>query len=359
MMELLEKYLNNQCSDKEKAIIEKWYLSINKDSKEFDERFILNDLADLHGRLAKITTKSFNYARLIKLSAAAILLLGAFVGLWFLSNRDNTDLIKIAEQIDVAPGINRATLLIEGEDPIELKENESGLISKGKSISYVDGTPIKSTTDIHMATLKTPIAGQYKVELPDGTKLWLNAQSSVRYPTEFSGNTREIYITGEVFLEVTKNPKKPFIVRTKDQLIEVLGTSFNIDSYADNGKVYVSLNEGKLKVTNEKFKKHVLLSPGQQAILSDKEVIDVKDINADELSSWKDGLYIVNDEYLAICLRKIERWYGVKFAGQQRIKNTKVSAIIPRDAELSEVLKSIELRTNVKFKIEGRSVQVW
>lgn len=351
---LLKKYLDNDCSEEEKAIVEDWYLSINKEPQEIDEKQVLEDLHDLHKRLHKITVKQINYSNIIKYSAAAIFLLAAFISIFFIKNSKIAESKYSYHSNDINPGKNRATLVIEGENPIELNEGQNGVMSRGRSIYYEDGTKIKTQNKVQIAKLSTPIAGQYKLELSDGTKIWLNAQSSVRYPTTFIGDTREIEITGEVFMEVAKNPLKPFIVTAKEQKIEVLGTSFNIDSYADNGNVYVSLNEGKLKVSNSN--KNIVLKPGQQAIISD-DIINIKEINAEEQSSWKDGLYIINDELLDNYLNKIERWYDVKF-DHSEVKNIQLSAIIPRNAKLSEVLESIEIKTGVKFKIKGRRIEV-
>lgn len=355
--DLLEKYLNNDCTDEEKAIVENWYLSLNKEIPKIEEKEVLKDLSDLHSRLSNITGKKINYVGIIKYSAAAVLFLVAFISIWILNKPGSSTNKTYTQSIEIEPGNNKATLVLDGESPIELSGNQNGLMNKGGIISYEDGTIIKVGQKVQMATLKTPVAGQYKLELLDGTKVWLNAQSSVQYPTQFDKKYREIYITGEVFLEVAKNPKQPFIVRTKSQRIEVLGTSFNIDSHADDGNVYVSLNEGRLKVSSADDINNVVLNPGQQAIIEKNDNITVNEINADEISSWKDGLYIINDEPLDHYLNKIERWYDIEFE-RSNINQIKLSAIIPRNAKLSEVLESIEVKTGVKFKIEGRRVRV-
>ncbi|PRD56571.1 FecR family protein [Sphingobacterium gobiense] len=354
---LLRRYLKGNCTEEEKAWIEGWYLSIHNDIDELTDKQIQADLYELQNRLTKIPKRktSFHiYARAI----AAILCVMLAISLILWNKKvivQNISRTVISTQQDVMPGTNRATLSFDNEEHIELNGEQGSLINNGDVITYHDGTSIKDIKKVQMVTLSTPIAGQYRVTLPDGSKAWLNALSSLRYPTAFTGQERQVEITGEVYLEVVHDSKKPFVVHTNKQRIVVLGTSFNINAYADNGQTLTTLTEGRIRVHHDKFGNQIELKPGQQAVVSDKKAITIKKVDTEEISSWKDGLYIVNDEPLKYYARKIERWYDVEVDmapyGERRL-----SAIIPRNAKLSEVLEAIELKTGAKFMIKERRV---
>lgn len=354
---LLRKYLKGNCTEEEKAWVEGWYLSIHNDIDELTDKQIQADLYELQNRLIEVPKRKTSfliYARFI----AAILCVMLAISLILWNKKvmvGNISSPAVSMQHDVMPGTNRATLSFDNEDDIELNGEQGSLINNGDAITYHDGTSIKDIEKVQMATLSTPIAGQYQIILPDGSKAWLNALSSLRYPTAFSGQERQVEITGEVYLEVVHDSKKPFVVHTNQQRIEVLGTSFNINAYADNGEILTTLTEGRVRVYHDKFGNQIELKPGQQAVVTDKKVITIKRVDPEEISSWKDGLYIVNDEPLKHYARKIERWYDVE-VDMNPYGERRLSAIIPRNAKLSEVLEAIELKTGAKFMIKERRV---
>lgn len=356
---LLKRYLEGKCTEQEKAWVEEWYLSIDKHVDELIAKEVKEDLYELRNRLVEMPKHKTVFKTYIR-AIAAVFLVALTTGLFLWSKKANEESVSanvvVASQ-DVMPGTNRATLSFDGEDEIELSGTQEGLINDGATVVYNDGTKIKAIQNVQMATLRTPIAGQYQVTLPDGTKAWLNALSSIRYPTAFTGTERQVEITGEVYLKVAPNVKKPFIVQTGQQRIEVLGTSFNINAYGDRGQTLTTLTEGAIRLRHSRFGSEVELHPGEQAVVTEEEIIEVKKVDVEEASSWKDGLYIVNDEPLLQYARKIERWYDVE-VDMQLHGNKRFSAIIPRDAKLSEVLQAIELKTGVRFMIKGRRVSV-
>lgn len=353
---LLKNYLEGNCTEQEKALVEEWYLSLQGDTLELKDDEIVADLTALQERLAEIPKRNAVRVRHIRTIAAAVALLLLTVGiLWNRKSTDDINTRTVLQSHDILPGSNKATLSLEGEEEIALSGQQNGLVTDETSIMYPDGTTIRQIEKVKMATLSTPVAGQYQITLPDGTKAWLNAQSSVRYPTAFTGAERPVSITGEVYFEVAKNLEKPFIVRTEQQEVKVLGTSFNINAYGDDGQVFTTLTEGSLRVHSQDLDNAVVLQPGQQAIVSASKAITVKTVDTEEISSWKDGIYMINNEELYHYARKIERWYDVEVDMQQQ-GDKHLSAIIPRDAKLSEVLQAITLKTGVKFKIEGRRV---
>lgn len=353
---LIKKYLDGNCTEQEKSWVEQWYLALNDNPDELSDKAVATDLLALQQRLSDITNKKLRLTPYIQAAAAVILISLAIGGvLWHNKTRNNLHKNATLVTTDILPGSNRAVLSLDGGKEIMLSEDEESLVTDGNSITYNDGTAIQKIEKVQMATLTTPIAGQYQVILPDGTHAWLNAKSSITYPTRFSKGKREISVSGEVYLDVAKDPKKPFIVHTGQQQIEVLGTSFNINAYGDNGKTLTTLAEGSLRVTSAKSKNSALLVPGQQAVVSDAKTIEVKTVDTEEASSWKQGLCIINDKPLSNYALQLERWYDVE-VDIRSYGNTRFSAIIPRNAKLSEVLQAIELKTGVTFQIEGRKV---
>lgn len=354
---LLKKYLEGGCTEEEKAWVEEWYLALYNKIDHLTDKEVQDDLLELQNRLGEISKQKKQVQTYIRAIAAVfIVVLIAGVLLWNKTKNEETIYASvISESEDVMPGSNRAFLSFDGEKGIELSNQQEGLINDGATVVYHDGTVIKTVKEVQMATLRTPIAGQYQVTLPDGTKAWLNALSSIRYPTAFTGPDRQVAITGEVYLDVVHDEKKPFIVEASQQRVEVLGTSFNINAYGDNGQILTTLKKGAIRLRHEKFGNEIELHPGQQAVLTDRKVIEVKKVDVEEASSWKDGLYLVNDEPLKQYARKIERWYDMEVDMKQH-SDKRLSAIIPRDAKLSEVLQAIELKTGVRFIIEGRRV---
>lgn len=353
---LLEKYLEGNCTPEEEAWVEQWYLDLNNTSNNLTEEEITKDLVELEHRLFHIPQqRKLRLAPYIS-AAAAIILVSLSVLLFWNKKSINSEYETTANYgKDISPGGNKATLTLNGDQSITLSGKQQGLINKGGVISYEDGTAIETLERGQMATLTTPIAGQYQITLPDGTHAWLNAASSITYPTQFADDKRVITVTGEIYLEVEKDARRPFIVNTAQQQIEVLGTSFNLNAYGDSGKTLTTLSEGSIRLTSVKSNHKILLKPGHQAVVSNNPHIQINRVDTEETSSWRYGTYIVNNETLAQYARQIERWYDVQ-VDMHPYENIQLSAIISRQAKLSEVLQAIELKTGVKFKIEGRRV---
>lgn len=287
-------------------------------------------------------------------AAAAVLL---FFLLFMFKQRESNEqaISQQPTQQDIQPGQEKAILTLANGKQIELDEKQ-GIQTANGQISYQNGAAITQGEELQEVLLTTPLAAQYKAILPDGTAAWLNAGSSIRYPTKFTGNKRSVYITGEVYFEVAKNPSKPFFVYCDQQVLQVLGTHFNINSYGDQqAQVITTLAEGSLRVTNNSTNASRLLSPGQQASLSKNKQITLKTVNLEEVLAWKEGMFIINDQPLSHYARHIERWYDVKVDVNQ-VGDIRLSTIIPRNATLSQVLAAIELQTGVSFKIEGRRI---
>jgi transmembrane sensor len=191
--------------------------------------------------------------------------------------------------------------------------------------------------------------------LPDGSKVWLNSASTLRFPALFSGNTREVELNGEAYFDVAKNPNKPFKVITKDQIVEVLGTQFNINSYSDEETFKTTLIEGSVKIIYKD--RVVLLSPGQQFQPSMKSS-KVIEADTEEVTAWKNGYFLFKDEDIQSIMRKVSRWYNVDVNYSGNIPDVGFGGNISRSKDINEVLNVLQLTNAVHFKVEGRRITV-
>jgi hypothetical protein len=322
------------------------------------EEELISDLLELQARLRSVTGPKVRPVRVFKIAAAAaIFLIFCATSITYWKSREEAILLETSRYTAQAilPGSNKAVLTLDDQQSIILNGDHDGVLSKDGEVIYTDGTEIHSLEKVKMLTLRTPNGGQYHAILPDGTKIWLNAASTIRYPSKFEGKRREIWVDGEVYMEVWHNPKQPFVVRTDKQQIEVLGTTFNIYAYADNRTQSTTLVDGSLRVGNHEMSETALLKPGQQAQVKGLEPIQVKTVDTEAVIAWREGVYVVNDLSLFEFGKEIERWYDVQVE-MGKYKGEQLSAMIPRDVPLADVLLAITLKTGIKFKVKERRV---
>lgn len=271
---------------------------------------------------------------------------------------------------DLAPGGNKATLTLSNGAVISLTDAANGKIASqsGANISKAKtGQLVYTHNDVATGlddynSISTPKGGQYQIILPDGTKVWLNAASSLKYPVAFSGTTRKVELNGEAYFEVAKDKTKPFIVRTTKQEVTVLGTHFNINAYADEPNTRTALLEGLVKIQQLEHPASLIIKPGQAALVGDQNSsskIQLTTIDPDEVVAWKNGYFMFDSENLESILRKVARWYDVDISYQSRNSaNKEFSGTISKYSNASQVLKKLELTEAVHFKIEGRKIIV-
>lgn len=303
-------------------------------------------------------------------AAAASILLGIAIGFYFYRQPQKQTIAKnnIVKN-DFLPGTNKAVLTLANGSKLSLTGGNKGLLARqgitainkkeeGK-VEYRPGAE-DSITNQSAATLyntvATPKGGQYRVVLPDGTKVWLNTASSIRFPTAFTGNDRQVEISGEVYFEVAKNKEKPFIVSTGNQKVTVLGTHFDINAYQDENAVKTTLLEGSVKVSSGE--NIVLLKPGQQSQLSSENKLSVSnDIDMDEVIAWKNGFFQFNKADIQTIMNQISRWYDVEVKYEGQVQPGHYYGKISRNVNASKVLKVLEL-SGMHFTIEGGKIIV-
>ncbi len=272
----------------------------------------------------------------------------------------------VAPAHDVSPGHEGAILTLANGQEIVLDSAHNGsLATQGntritKLGSRLDYTALNiQSSEILYNTLTTPRARTTSVILADGTGVWLNAASSIKYPTAFRGKERQVEITGEVYFEVAKNAAMPLVVKRahSDEIIQVLGTNFNVSAYDDEDKMKTTLLAGSVKVIRGRNSR--LLSPGQQAIFGngsdDLKVID--DANIDEVMAWKNGRFIFSDMDLKSIMRQLTRWYDLDVSYEGKIPEIRIGGIIHNDVYLSTVMEFLG-ENGVRYKMEGKKITI-
>lgn len=302
------------------------------------------------------------------IAATIMLILG--LGVWYSLQRSTHEQLIIASDSkeikgDIPPGGNKAVLTLANGKTIVLDSMKSGLLSvqgrtkvikvKSGLLSYETRSKKDRANNI-FNTITTPRGGQYEVILPDGSKVWLNAASSIRFPTVFTGKNRRVFIKGEAYFEVTKNEKKPFIVSANDVQVKVFGTAFNIMAYRNEPAIKTTLVEGSVKVAVDSGKQSAILRPGQNAsILYGTKKIDIVKADIEEITAWKNGLFQFSDTDIAMIMRQVARWYDVEVVYKNGVPPGHITGKIPRNTSLSNIMKIMEL-SGVNFKIEDRRV---
>ncbi|WP_293744240.1 FecR family protein [uncultured Pedobacter sp.] len=378
LQKIIQRYVSGTATADEIIFVEKYYQYLDKNADILDQlntEEIAKMAADNFSEInAKINVdQKRKTIRLYQYGAAAAILLIVF-GLTFAFFHQTRPLLKpelvTQKSLDILPGKDKAVLtladgskvVLDEHTAINISEKDGLKISKTKEgqllYTVLNQSNLKSGSTIAYNTIQTPKGGQYQVILPDGTKVWLNAASSLKYPEVFSGNERSVELMGEAYFEVAKNKAQPFHVKSHQQDVEVLGTHFNINSYLDNNTIKTTLLEGRVRVSKGQSVK--ILKPGEQAIaeVSGNGIRLAADIDTDDETAWKNGLFQFNNADLKSILKQLERWYDVQI-DYRSIPNKKYNGMVPRKAKLSEVLKMLEKTGNIRFEIgQGKKLTV-
>ncbi|NML37611.1 DUF4974 domain-containing protein [Chitinophaga sp. G-6-1-13] len=264
---------------------------------------------------------------------------------------------------DIPAGGNKATLTLANGSRIVLDDTAEGTVASQGGVSIHKNstgqltytiTSNNQSTDTGYNTIQTPKGGQYRVNLPDGSRVWLNAATSLTFPAAFGAGRRTVSLNGEAYFEVAAMPNaQPFTVKANDFTIDVLGTQFNIMAYADEKNSRTTLLTGAVRVTKGDVGK--VLQPGQEAITGSG--IQVRDADTEAAVAWKNGMTVFSDADIHSIMRQIARWYDVDIVYQGEIPQRQFTGKIPRNANVSKVLKILEL-SNIHFTIDGRKIIV-
>ncbi len=387
---LVEKFFSNKCTEEEKYELMKW-ADIASDSELEDFlHHSWKNLDTIHEMpeemsqriLASIFTKNEEVEEILKeetsskfwkisFRMAATIAIIFSVGLfaWFqyntvhLRNENRLVQVKEFEKNDILPGTNKAILTFDDGSKVILDTSKNGNLAKQGATNILkpekgqlvyQSNKVTSNRPMYN-TVTTPNGGQYQIVLSDGTKVWMNAASSLRFPMVFVGKERKVEMTGEVYFEVAKNAKMPFKVITNGQEVEVLGTHFNVMAYQNEKAIKTTLLEGSVKVTKDNHS--AVLQPGQQSKVGFTNGIfrTLNDVSLDEELAWKNGNFQFNNTSLETIMRQLERWYDVEVQYIGKVPDEHFTGKLPRNTNLSNVLKILSM-SEIQFKIEGKKI---
>ncbi|MES2275925.1 MAG: FecR domain-containing protein [Bacteroidota bacterium] len=298
---------------------------------------------------------------------AASLLFFLSIGGYFLIHKDPDTQTSRQLVTHVKKEFNKAMLTLANGKKIDLSDAKSGELVKesglkiykdrqGKLTYVVQGGDSDATQPISYNTMETPKGGQWHLILADGTHVWLNAASSIRYPTRFTGAERNVELSGEAYFEVAKKKDMPFIVKTSQTAIKVLGTHFNVNAY-ESADTKTTLLEGSIQASNSSST--ILLKPGQQAIArSNASEIQIKNVNTDESVAWKNGYFVFHNDNILNIMNQLSRWYDIDVRYQGDVTQKRFDGTYSNSKDLPELLNALEQTGIIHFKMEGRRVTV-
>jgi ferric-dicitrate binding protein FerR (iron transport regulator) len=377
--EIIWKKIHNQTSEEEETLLKQWLRENTAHRNYFDSALnyytngsqFANSPADLKKALGNIHRKAGIHApnrntRILVVAAvaASILLMIYFQ----FSAPNNSESIIIAEKVQsIVPGSNKAVLILADG-------TEHDLTSDGNTFTDADGTEIKNTgnsleyssknalsTEIKYNTLKIPRGGEYFLILSDSTKVWLNSETTLRFPVQFAADVRSVELTGEAYFEVKKNTKAPFLVTSGNQNIKVLGTQFNVSSYPENQNIYTTLVEGNVEVSvSSNPQINLILKPSEQSILnSSNNQIQKRTVDINHYIAWKDGRFVFSEQPLEEIMGTLSKWYDVQVVfSNEKDKKLMFTGNLERYANFGDILAKIEKTNEVSFNIENNTITI-
>jgi ferric-dicitrate binding protein FerR (iron transport regulator) len=307
------------------------------------------------------------------LKYAAVIALPLALAVYMIFEVANTEQNYVSQvPVEIPAGETKAQLYLSDGSTVNLENKESdlirekdgSLIEKGEEgLNYQTGEDATKTGQVAENIVVTPVGGEYQLTLSDGTKVWMNAKSEIRYPVRFTGNKRKVKVSGEVYFEVAKDLKKPFIVDVNDVEIKVLGTQFNVMAYPEERSIQTTLVEGAVRLNAKGLSGNnetVDLIPGKQADYDRfSKTVETKEVDVEQYIAWKNGKFVFEKETLNDIMRKLERWYDVKvFFQTHELKHKRFTARIDRYGNINDILDKMEQTTDVQFVIKNNVIQI-
>ena len=345
---LFERYRQDKCTPEERVQLHAWF---NHFAKQ-----------EAHGLLTtkehSNVSRRMRWIRYLPYAAAVIIL---FANVWY-TKKDSKESVssKIVGSTmeDIAPGHSRATLTLADGSVVGLNETESGIIMTGSNITYeggdslvlVSGSKERKKESSPLLQLATPRGGTYQVTLSDGTKVWLNSSTTLKYPLAFGDDVRSVEINGEAYFVVAKDKSRPFRVYSKGQEIKVLGTEFNVSAYPDEPDTKTTLIDGSVEVTNLHSNVVNRLVPGKQSVVNDGNT-NVRDVLVEKDIAWKSGSFYFDNTPIEEMLKQVSRWYDVEVVYERNVPKDRFSGTMSRNVTLQTVLELLRI-SEITYRIE-------
>lgn len=386
---LIIKYLNNSLTVDEEIELNAWLNKapenralfeqiISEEQRVRDLKLLNSFNADkaLNKLAARINKEDAQQARVVpmklyyRIVAAAMVLIISVFGIWYLQKSPDYNKTNLAVTKKNKPESNdKIVLKLASGASVDVEAAANGVVSKqGKvtinkednrllSLNTTKGATTDAATESMNNVLWVPKGKQYQLQLPDGSKVWLNAQSSITFPANFSTAERVVELTGEAYFEVEHHDKWPFRVKTAGQLVQVLGTHFNVQAYDDDGKTITTLISGSVRVSKGADKQ--IIKPGQQALsYADNQKLQVAPADIDAVLDWKNGMLTFNDEKIEDIMRKVSRTYNVDIEVDDAVKDKHFWGRFPAKNGWMNLLRNLEQTNTIHYKVNGRRVIV-
>jgi len=387
--EIAARFLNGTATEEEAAQLHQWYDAwvdeetiIQADTEDpaiIESRMLSHMLQQIRAKdavPAPVVTMPKRRWWKVAVAAAVIMALGFTLFLWQKKYTHKThDTLAASDTTSgIKPGIDKAMLILADGRQVVLDTTATGIVSKQGNITIINGngqlsyagTNGKQEEATYYNTVRTGSGNQYRLVLPDGSHVWLNAASTLRFPTRFNGKERVVELTGEGYFEVAKNASMPFHVQVNNMEVEVLGTHFNVNAYDDEDEIKTTLLEGAVKVQSAignrqsaNAERSVVLKPGEQTAFSRSSQLSKPiPVQTEEVVAWKNGLFQFTDAPITAVMRQVARWYNVEVAYQGNVQQEIFSGTIPRTSGITQLIKILELTKTVKVSIEGRKLMI-
>ncbi len=300
------------------------------------------------------------------IAASIILLVGLFVGRTINGVWDMHEEQELAKNV-MQPGTSKAILMMADGKEVVLEQGQNlnillnervRVATNSRGIVYEEHGKGVVTEEYNKLT--TPIGGEYSLVLSDGTKVFLNADSELKYPVEFSDGKRIVDLKGEAYFEVHKDSLRPFVVRMNGSEVTVLGTSFNVNTYGDDGQIYTTLVNGSVRVSSVKNGQAEVLKPGMQSVMDVQSgQLTVREVDVEPYVAWREGRFVFRTMTLDLIMRQLQRWYDFEvFYQNPELKDYEFRGVIKRDMDLDKVLSVIKVTTNVDFEVKGKVITI-
>ena len=380
IVRLLQLYLLGDITEEERQELEDWCEEAPRNRKLFEqicqedlfskERYVYEKIHDTKAfsvfekRVRKVSSRSIgNWWKY----AAVLLFPILVVGSWKLMHETEQVSIVASSVAPIQPGCSQAVLVLDDGRKVFLKEEEEGVISEDKEITVTEekdrlvytSSEGKNVDEIRFNELEVPRGGEYKVRLADGTLVYLNSATRMKYPVKFDEKERKVYLSGEAYFEVAKDPERPFFVEMEGVEVRVYGTSFNVNTH-QKGNIQTVLVKGSIGVKVLSSGMESMIRPGQMAEFKQGNTkVDVKDVNVAVYTDWKDGIFRFENQRLEDILAVLSNWYDMNvFYQTVSVKELHFSGYMERYKDVSVILEAITLSTGVTFSIQGKTIIV-
>jgi transmembrane sensor len=363
---LLNRYKDGIATEQDKAFLETWYMEHEGAAHTYSPEEHIADANAIWDQLQETEPVIRPLRSWLRVAAAASVILCLSVGGYFiLHKQDGPQLSAHNTKNDIRPAGSKAVLKLPGGKDILLSGIKNSTLTQQQAVIHIANGELiyqnknaVNSQSIVYDTLVTPRGGHFQLTLSDGSKVWLNAASAIRYPETFAGNERTIeLIKGEAYFEVVHNDQQPFKVITHNQVVEDIGTHFNVSAYDDETDVETTLLEGSVSVS--KSGRRVVLKPGQQSsVASGDKAIVIKDADMDKAVAWKNNYFVFNGERIESIMRQISRWYDVDVSYEGDMNGKEFVGSVSRSQNVLEVLRKLEKTGTIHFRVEGRKIIV-